>query len=508
MTELTPRTGEVKRRTGLGYLLGNVVQGIEVYKGIPYGKAPVGDLRFKPPVPYGGWDDVLDCREYRPNPIQFGKDPHPAYTEAFHPNEEAGFSEDCLHLNIYTDDAPGENKPVIVFFFGGGFVSGSANTMIYEAENMAYRGACVVTVNYRVGPLGFLTTPELREEQGTCGNYGLQDQLLALQWIRQNIWDYGGNGENVTVMGLSAGASCAEYLAISPAADGLIKRAFIESFYQIHRSIPTEEQAEERVAQGCPDGIPSLAELRAMPVEDLQKTFSGVRMWTPVIDGTIIPANTLDAYMSGKVPAMDMIFGVVSGDGPMASRFSMLELQNPVENAQDLRNLLNRCYGPMIAPKLGEYYLAPAKDDISKAVRDLKRDSLMQYGFMTARARAQHHKGRTFLYYMDTPIPGWEMFGTFHGSDILYWFDNLDTSLSACMATQLYQFAKLGTPNRASLPEWEPCEMDEIKFMVFDDADGIPHMEHTNIDTFWMNVGEDELDVMYRKGKKPSGEEN
>lgn len=200
--------------------------GVWVYKGIPYAAPPVGELRWKEPQPAEPWKEVRPCTEFGPACPQPSSD------------DQGGFmavgetSEDCLYLNVWSPaETPGERLPVMVWIHGGAFRTGAGSQAVYDGVNLAEKDVVVVTINYRLGPLGFFAHPLLTEESpnGSSGNYGLLDQVAALEWVERNIASFGGDPDNVTVFGESAGAMSICDLMASPLAEGLFDRAIVQS---------------------------------------------------------------------------------------------------------------------------------------------------------------------------------------------------------------------------------------------------------------------------------------
>nr|MCR5070476.1 carboxylesterase family protein [Bacteroidales bacterium] len=205
--------GQVKV-TG-GTIQGEVLEGMTVYKGIPFAAPPVGELRWKAPQPVVAWKGIKECKDFGPNPMQ---------------GNGEGCSEDCLYLNVWTPaQSPKEKLPVMVWIYGGGFAGGA--TSYYDGALLAQKGVVLVSVAYRVGKLGFLSLPELSAEDphGVSGNYGLLDQIAGLEWVQKNIARFGGDPDNVTIFGESAGGISVSMLCASPLAKGLFKRAISQS---------------------------------------------------------------------------------------------------------------------------------------------------------------------------------------------------------------------------------------------------------------------------------------
>src|SRR5215475_3709928 len=214
-----------------GLISGTVAGAVQAYKGIPYARPPVGDLRWRPPQPVVPWSGTLVADEFSPICVQ--PDPlggHSIFTRLFFTPIEPR-SEDCLYLNVWTTAQAGDKRPVMVWIPGGGFVGGSSAGRIYEGAELAKKGVVLVSINYRVWKFGFLAMPELSKESDhhVSGNYGLLDQIAALQWVKQNIAAFGGDPGNVTIFGQSAGSASVNFLMASPLAKGLFHRAIGES---------------------------------------------------------------------------------------------------------------------------------------------------------------------------------------------------------------------------------------------------------------------------------------
>ena len=258
---------------------------VAVYKGIPYAAAPVGDLRWQAPQEVEPWDGVRECTEWGASAIQPEQAPFMMWSTEFI-IEDTGYSEDCLTLNVWTStDSESEKKPVIVYIHGGGFTSGGSSCEVYDGEYIASQDVVYVSINYRVGILGFLATTALSEEseEGVSGNYALMDQIAALQWVHDNIEQFGGDPDNVTIMGQSAGASSVNMLVSSPKAAGLFNKAVSMSYNNIDTVLPTMEEKEAQGDELFQDM--TLEEMRELSTEELL-----AMSWSssPCIDGVYV----------------------------------------------------------------------------------------------------------------------------------------------------------------------------------------------------------------------------
>ncbi|HLZ98640.1 MAG TPA: carboxylesterase family protein, partial [Steroidobacteraceae bacterium] len=276
-----------------GAVSGIVEEGLSVFKGIPFAAPPVGELRWKGPQPVQPWQGVRTAAAFAPSCMQ-----NPDMLRIFGGPQD--ISEDCLYLNVWTPaKSPGQRLPVMVWIYGGGFAFGATNLPLYDGKNLAKRGVVLVSLAYRVGPLGFMAHRELtREGGGSSGNYGLADQIAGLQWIRANISRFGGNPGNVTIFGESAGAISVSMLAASPAAKGLFQKAISESGGNFGparvsegdgglamRSLPAAEAQGAAFLQEL--GAANVQAARALPAAAILKLAGPMGRFWPTVDGRL-----------------------------------------------------------------------------------------------------------------------------------------------------------------------------------------------------------------------------
>lgn len=286
-----------KVRVASGELSGlmNADGSVAMFKGIPFAAPPLGALRWRPPKPVAPWQGVFKADHFGANCMQDEIHELLPWTMEYQP--QGPLSEDCLFLNIWTPETKADSKlPVLVYIHGGAFHGGSGNVPVHDGEALAKTGIVVVTINYRLGVLGFFSHPDLTAEsdQHTSGNYGLLDQIAALQWVKQNIAAFGGDPAQVTIAGQSAGAFSVQALIASPLAKGLFRAAIAESGLGVGgRSVPTVKEAEKvgsAVAKAAK--AKSLRELRALPATTLVKAAIAEKFRsTPVIDDWVLPAT-------------------------------------------------------------------------------------------------------------------------------------------------------------------------------------------------------------------------
>ncbi len=473
---------ETIRVTG-GLVSGTVSQSgdIQIFRGIPFAAPPVGDLRWKAPQPVKPWSGVRRCDAFSASPMQGSPAPFSMWSAEFLIPKEP-ISEDCLYLNVWTG-APtaGQAKstttrrPVLVWIYGGGFNSGGSAVPIYDGEATARKGVVFVSINYRVGPFGFMAHPELTRESGknASGNYGLMDQIAALQWVKQNIAQFGGDPANVTIAGQSAGSMSVNCLVASPLAKGLFNKAIAESGANFARPNTPLTQAEEnglKTMQAM--GASSLAELRAKPASEiLQKARTG----GPVIDGYVLPETIASIFASGKQNDMTLLTGWNEDEGLMAG---------PVKKADDYRRQIKQQYGDN-ADALLEYY--PAATDTQATTSQLRMSRDMIFGVQNyAWATSQSQQGKPVYVYRFTrklPATGeYAKYGAFHTGEVAYAYDNLrfidhqlrplnaaDDKLAREMSAYWVNFVKTGNPNGNGLPQWPMYSTTGKQVMILGD---------------------------------------
>ncbi|MDM0116044.1 carboxylesterase family protein [Variovorax sp. J22R133] len=287
---------------------------VHAYLGIPYAAAPIGENRWRAPLPALKWNGIRDGSAFGPDCMQPAE-----YPEL----RGAGMSEDCLSVNVWSPaNQPGEKLPVMVWIYGGGFTYGSGSHPSYDGEALAKRGVVVATLNYRLGLLGFMAHPELSAENATrsSGNYGLQDQIAALKWVQRNVGAFGGDAAKVTVFGQSAGAHSISTLISSPMADVLFQQAIMQSVGVMRPVAPLKEAENFGASIGA-----SIKDLRAVPaselVERLKKASARgqkIMTWPPlsiVADGLVVRQPDFKAYGQGQFQRVRVVVGNVANEG-------------------------------------------------------------------------------------------------------------------------------------------------------------------------------------------------
>ncbi|WP_254412272.1 carboxylesterase/lipase family protein [Dyadobacter diqingensis] len=476
--------------------------GIHAFKGIPFAQPPVGELRWKEPQPVKNWEGVRKTDKFGPRAMQnnvFGD-------MGFRSD---GMSEDCLYLNVWTPAKSAKEKlPVLVYFYGGGFVAGDGSEGRYDGESMATKGIVALTVNYRLGVFGFFASSELSKESGHgSGNYGYLDQTAALRWVKQNIAAFGGDPNRVTIAGESAGSLSVSAQMASPLAKGLFAGAIGESGSVLGTLPPVPMSEAEGAGSKFAEqvGAKSLADLRAIPAEKLLEATakSGVGRFLSTMDGYFFPKNPVETYTAGEQAHVPLLVGWNSEE--MNYRFVLGQDAPTLEN---YTKAVKKLYGER-SDKVLKEYAASSDADVEQVATDLAGDRFIGFGtWKWAEMQAKTGGGKpVYRYYYARPRPAMtaEMGnaapglaggvtktadpnavkvapprGAVHSAEIEYAMGNLsknkvyawtpeDHKVSETMQNFFANFIKTGNPNGAGLPKWAAANQgDGVQFMVID----------------------------------------
>lgn len=454
-----------------GVLAGEYEGKLDVFRGIPYAAPPVGSARWTAPGPAPAWEGVRDASSFGPACIQ---PPVPETSLYYDPPAES--SEDCLTLNVWAG-ADAETAPVIVWIHGGSLRIGSSAEPMYDGSEFADRGVVFVSINYRLGVLGYLAHVDLSAEapDGVSGNYGLRDQIAALQWVRDNIHAFGGDPSNVTIMGESAGALSVSYLLTSPQAEGLFHKAIIESpnarnFPELKTAaygLPSAEATGASVFESL--GLETLDAARAMDAQDLTNRAGFFAQGT--IDGKVLPLQIVDAFDTGRFAKVPVLAGFNSGEVRSQRAFA----PRPPDSAETYEAEIAARYGDTAEAFLDVY---PA-DDLQGAILATLRDAI--YGWAAERiVRKETAAGQpAFMYVFDYCYPAAEAADlcAFHASELPFVFGNLDPetlppnwpvpdgdqdrAISDTLLDYWTSFAATGRPESVYGPVWSSYDQDQ-----------------------------------------------
>jgi len=455
--------------------------GINVFKGLPYALPPVGAARWTPPKPMPRWETARDAGAFGPACVQNKSGPFNIYA-----NDPKAMSEDCLTLNIWTP-AAARKAPVMVWIHGGALSGGFSHDALYDGTRMAEQGVVVVSINYRLGVLGYLAHPGLSAESpaGVSGNYGLLDQIEALRWVQRNIEAFGGDPSNVTIAGESAGGLSVMYLMASPQARGLFSKAIAQSAYMVStpplkvRAFGETPAEDTGVALAAKLQAPDVAALRAMDAARLTKA-AALAGFAPfgVIDGQVLPRQLAEVFDRGEQAPVPILAGFNSGE---IRSLRMLAPPAPALSSTYEKTIRER-YGDLADAYLRLY---PGKD-MDGSVLAASRDAL--YGWTAERlVRKQTALGAPSYYYIfDHGYPAADDAGlhAFHASELPYVFGTLgrtppywpkppktpaETKLSDAMVGYWTSFIRTGQPRAEAAPDW-PAFGSTGAFMAFQDA--------------------------------------
>ncbi len=509
-----------------GVVIGEVDGSTRRFLGIPFAAPPTGERRWRAPQPPEPWDAALDATEFSAACPQLGSLTSPASSE----------NEDCLYLNVWAPEpAPASALPVMLWFHGGSNITGSTGdtipfvdppTLFYDGRGLVEEaGVVVVTANYRLGVMGFFTHEALSAEEGSAaGNQGLLDQRMAMQWVADNIAAFGGDPDNITIFGESAGAFDVCFHVASPGSRGFFHRAISQSG-GCTTALRTRETAEAEAnvfadAMGCGDAADVAACLRAVPVADLlmgapvdgaqeglpggDLYAGGTPRWqfTPIVDGTVLPEQPRALFASGDVADVPYLLGSNSDEGTL---FHVL--QTPVTTEEEYLAALERRFGSELAVQVAAEYPTSAFDSPQDALERVTGDAALVCSTRDTAKRASDAGLPVFVYNFARPIPipalaPLDLRAT-HGAEIAYVFGSVgpdligeeDLALSSVMRRYWGRFAADGDPNGDGDPTWPAFSSMSDTRLNLDVTLGTVDDFRSDVCAFWESVYDRELEV-------------
>lgn len=475
---------EVKVEEGIVRGLPAADPRITAFKGIPFAAPPVGKLRWAPPQPAAKWDGVRECYKFSAVPVQPGATPTPPdddlYGKEWCVDTELEYNEDCLYLNVWTPARRADEKlPVYFWIFGGGWQVGNASEMEFDGERIARRGIVVVTINYRVNLFGFTCHKEITAEYPDApANFGIQDQQFALKWVSRNIAAFGGDPDNITIGGQSAGGGSVLLHVGNKESRKYFKRAVVESGVFVNpfrglfpmRSVAEAEKIGQEFFEFC--GVHNLKEARKLSTETLWKKWDewggfgkSAATWAPIVDGNFHHGDIISSIEKGEVTPPPLFIGYTGDE-----------------------------FNDSPSPEIKESWINTVELGIRKLIK----------------AEEEHGmKNKNYVYKFEVPIPGWDNPGTFHSVDLWFFFESLAKcwrpftglhyDMARHMCDYLCNFIKTGNPNddglisrglsasaginyqptkpeyikrqkaeKEKLPEWKTFSTEEPNVMIFE----------------------------------------
>ena len=484
--------------TSSGKIRGVIEGSVSIFKGIPFAAPPVGEYRWRPPRPVPAWEGVRDANEFGPNCAQAGWGAAPGTIAE-------GSSEDCLYLNLWipAGTTPEAKLPVMVWIHGGAFVRGSGSGPGTSGEEFARQGVILMTFNYRLGRLGHFAFPALSKEhpEEPKGSYAFMDQIAALRWLKENIAAFGGDPDNITIFGFSAGGVSVHSLMTIPDAKGLFQKAISESgggrdgvltgrpirddnadpLYPISAETIGINFARKHAIEGT--DAAALAKLRALSVEEIvdggqeNDGQGGPRIYSgPILDGKLVVETAESAYKGGRQARIPLIIGNNSA-----------EIGGPFVNASSTKEELFSLFGEL-ANEANAAYDPDGNKEFDEVITKFNTDWVWgEPARFTAKAFvAKGEPAYIYLFsYVPTPMRERMPYGAGHGSEVVYVFNNLnarwgapeatteDQKVAEMMNTYWANFARTGNPNGKGLPEWPVYSSEKNEIMEFE-SDGTP----------------------------------
>ncbi|MEO8110931.1 MAG: carboxylesterase family protein [Ginsengibacter sp.] len=482
-------------KTANGALEGVNESGIRVFKGVPFAQPPIGNLRWKEPQPVKNWEGVRKADKFGPRAMQ-----RPVFSDMnFRSN---GVSEDCLYLNVWTPAKfANERLPVLVYFYGGGFIAGDGSEYRYDGESLSRKGIVMVTVNYRLTVFGFLAHPELTEESPhhASGNYGLLDQNAALKWVQKNIAAFGGDPKKITIAGESAGSFSVSAQMASPLSKNIIAGAIGESGSLLGKqstvSLSEAEQVGSNFAKSV--GAKSLAALRAIPAEQLLEATAkpGNSRFPVDVDGYFLPESPVQIYKASAQAHVPLLVGWNSEESGYGA---IIGKQEPT--TENYINAVKKMYGEN-ADEILKVYNAADDQSVRQVATSLASDRFIAFStwkWSDIQSRTGGESVYRYMYARPRPImrsdtgdiAGSASYGASHSAEIEYALGNLPTNrvydwqpddykVSEILQTYFINFIKTGDPNGVGVPKWPTVKSNGPAGIMYIDVNTKAEIEKT-----------------------------
>jgi len=462
-----------------GKLRGEQLDGVCAWKGIPFAKPPVGPLRFRAPELPDSWDGIRDATSFSPVAQQTQRE-----IMEFFGNDVSNVSEDCLYLNVWSPAADDKKRPVMVWIHGGAFLTGSGSSHWYDGASFAEQGdVVVVTINYRLGVFGFLHLGEIAgEEYATSGNCGILDQVAALQWVQENISKFGGDPNNVTIFGESAGAMSIGVLLGFPSAEGLYQKAILQSGAAANaHPVETATKVAGHVLATLQIDAANISKLEEIPAEKLLQAADLLPSMSlgPVVDGVSLPKPPEQAIAEGSAKDVTVLIGTNKDEFNIFTAFDP-EWKTTNDDKEKVKALFEKTFGPLL-PVISAHF-AGGEPLSQELFNKLVTITVFSHPAQKLAELQTNHGAPVWMYRFDweTPVFNGALKAT-HALEIPFVWNTLETEGTEnftgtsperqIVADQMHQawinFARNGNPNTDELPEWPSYDTNQRSTMIF-----------------------------------------
>lgn len=477
---------KVKTESGIIEGLPGNNQIVSAFKGIPFAKPPVGELRWKAPQPIDPWEGELKAYKYQNIAVQprFASEGGNTLAAKEFYVVEHPMSEDCLYLNVWTPAKSADEKlPVGIYIHGGGFETGFSYLNAYDGESFGKRGIVIVTIPYRLNVFGFLANEELEKEDpnGSTGNYGIMDQIAAIEWIKRNIAVFGGDPENMTIFGQSAGGMSVQCLCQSPLMNGNMKRAIMQSGGGITKNSILDQKPKDtalNIGKHFFDfiGVNNIAVARKLDANFLVDKYQEFKektnvdlglLFTPNIDGYVLPERATDYFLNGKHPDIEYMIGCTADE--------MRNKNAKAPSYEVQKKMAEKIYGENLAEKYLKVIKANDLEYCRKFYEDPFGDEALASNIAWCENQIMLNRKPSYAYYFSYVPPGAEDVGAHHSVEHHFVFQTLirsfrpytgfDYDISNELSTFWSNFIKTGNPNGEGLPEWTSYTKESPKVL-------------------------------------------